>query len=563
MINLAMLLATGLPANAGTTNIATVNPNLVLVKHFEGWGTSLCWWANVVGGYANRSTYASLAFTSLELNIVRYNIGGGENPGISNTMSFRAQMQGFEPTNGVWDWSADANQRWMLRQAVALGASRVEAFANSPPWWMTVSGSVTGSAGLLPGNNLQTGCETKFAGYLATVVSNLTVLDGIHFDFVAPMNEPSGWWKLGRVQEGCNMSVAQQARVVDDLRSALNSQNIAAGIDASEDYAEQATINDINGYGSSHGNVPFWLRLYRLWKANFNGYGSSRSNVALITTHTYFADNPGGIHNLSVSLGKPAWVSEYGDGDATGLTMARRIHDDITDAQVSAWVYWQVVDSATGWGFLKNPLNGNGNTAYTINEKFYVMEQFSRYIRPGFQIIGINDTNSLVAYNSTNQTLVIVAVNGSTNNLNVTYNLGSFATLPTRASAVQTSPSENLAGIAAIAVTNNSFFTSLVPQSVTTFVLTNVTPAVLAQSAAFPRLRQTFDFDWRFHLGDAPAASAEKFSDSDWREVDVPHDFSREGGFSSNNISCTAFLPGGIGWYRKTFVTPANWRRCR
>ncbi len=84
--------------------------------------------------------------------------------------------------------------------------------------------------------------------------------------------------------------------------------------------------------------------------------------------------------------------------------------------------------------------------------------------------------------------------------------------------------------------------------------------AVLAQSAASPRLRQTFDFDWRFHLGDVPAASAEKFSDSDWREVDVPHDFGREGGFSSNNASCTAFLPGGIGWYRKTFVTPANWR---
>jgi O-glycosyl hydrolase len=455
MINLAMLLATGSPANAGTTNIATVNPNLVLVDNFEGWGTSLCWWANVVGGYANRSTYASLAFTSLELNIVRYNIGGGENPGISNTMSFRAQMQGFETNNGVWNWNADANQRWMLGQAVALGASRVEAFANSPPWWMTVSGSVTGSKNLLS-NNLQTGYETNFASYLATVVSNLTVLDGIHFDFVTPMNEPSDNWQYGGTQEGCYMSDAQQSRMVNDLCSALNSQNIAAGVDAAEEYGESGSINDINGYGSS------------------------KSNVALITSHTYSANNPGGIHNLSVSLGKPAWVSEYGDGDATGLTMAQRIHDDITGAQVSAWIYWQVVDSATGWGFLKNPLNGNGNTAYTINEKFYVMEQFSRYIRPGFQIIGINDTNSLVAYNSTNQTLVIVAVNGSTNNLNVTYNLGSFATLPTRASAVQTSPSENLAGIAAIAVTNNSFSTSLVPQSVTTFVLTNVTPAFLA-----------------------------------------------------------------------------------
>ena len=123
-------------AAAQTNYTAPVDPNLVLVDNFEGWGTSLCWWANVVGGYANRSTYASMAFSQLKLNIVRYNIGGGENPGISNSMEFRAQMQGFQPSPGVWDWTADANQRWMLRQAFALGANRVEAFANSPPWWM-------------------------------------------------------------------------------------------------------------------------------------------------------------------------------------------------------------------------------------------------------------------------------------------------------------------------------------------------------------------------------------------------------------------------------------------
>ena len=83
--------------------------------------------------------------------------------------------------------------------------------------------------------------------------------------------------------------------------------------------------------------------------------------------------------------------------------------------------------------------------------------------------------------------------------------------------------------------------------------------AVFAQSAAAPRLRQTFDFDWRFHLGDVPAASAQNFHDGDWRALDVPHDFSREGDFSETNDSCTAFLPAGIGWYRKSFVVPADW----
>jgi len=170
---LLLPLLTALPARADYT--AFVDPNVVVVTNFEGWGTSLCWWPNVVGAYPNRNTYADLAFSQLKLNIVRYNIGGGENP-TNNFLSFRAQMPGFEPTNGVWNWSADANQRWMLQAALARGVDHVEAFANSPPWWMTISGSVTGNTN---GNNLQTNYERAFAVYLASVVSNLTVVDGL------------------------------------------------------------------------------------------------------------------------------------------------------------------------------------------------------------------------------------------------------------------------------------------------------------------------------------------------------------------------------------------------
>ena len=94
---------------------------------WEGWGCSLAWWANLAGGFANRATYADLAFTQLKLNIVRYNIGGGENPNIANTLQFRARVPGFQPSPGVWNWAADANQRWMLKAAVARGANRVVA----------------------------------------------------------------------------------------------------------------------------------------------------------------------------------------------------------------------------------------------------------------------------------------------------------------------------------------------------------------------------------------------------------------------------------------------------
>ncbi len=64
--------------------------------------------------------------------------------------------------------------------------------------------------------------------------------------------------------------------------------------------------------------------------------------------------------------------------------------------------------------------------------------------------------------------------------------------------------------------------------------------------------------DWRFSLRDTPSASDLSFDDSDWRELDLPHDWSVEGSFDPKLASCTAFLPCGVGWYRKTFTVPAE-----
>jgi hypothetical protein len=79
-------------------------------------------------------------------------------------------------------------------------------------------------------------------------------------------------------------------------------------------------------------------------------------------------------------------------------------------------------------------------------------------------------------------------------------------------------------------------------------------------AAEAPRQRQNIDLDWRFHLGDVVGASAPNFADSSWRLLDVPHDFSAEGEFSRTNASGTAFLPGGLAWYRKTLSIPVDWQ---
>ncbi|MEI6950779.1 sugar-binding domain-containing protein [Paraflavisolibacter sp. H34] len=69
-----------------------------------------------------------------------------------------------------------------------------------------------------------------------------------------------------------------------------------------------------------------------------------------------------------------------------------------------------------------------------------------------------------------------------------------------------------------------------------------------------------FNSDWMFHKGDLPGGQPTGAAGSDWRTVDLPHDWSIEGPFSDEWASATGFLPGGIGWYQKEFRAPAAWK---
>lgn len=64
---------------------------------------------------------------------------------------------------------------------------------------------------------------------------------------------------------------------------------------------------------------------------------------------------------------------------------------------------------------------------------------------------------------------------------------------------------------------------------------------------------QTFNNGWLFLLEDDSAAVRIDYDDSRWRRLDLPHDWSIEGQLSPDLASCTGYLPGGIGWYRKHF----------
>jgi beta-galactosidase len=82
-----------------------------------------------------------------------------------------------------------------------------------------------------------------------------------------------------------------------------------------------------------------------------------------------------------------------------------------------------------------------------------------------------------------------------------------------------------------------------------------------AQSPDHSRIILSWDNDWRFLKSDAKQAELPAFKDAAWRLLNVPHDWSIEGPFSEKNPAGAggAFLPTGVGWYRKAFQLPVAW----
>jgi len=91
------------------------------------------------------------------------------------------------------------------------------------------------------------------------------------------------------------------------------------------------------------------------------------------------------------------------------------------------------------------------------------------------------------------------------------------------------------------------------------FLLCLLTGFVFNTFAQRGRAVLNFDNNWVFNLGDVNNGQATDVDDSKWRKLNLPHDWSIEGQFSKDNPATPegGALPGGIGWYRKTFAVPA------
>lgn len=89
------------------------------------------------------------------------------------------------------------------------------------------------------------------------------------------------------------------------------------------------------------------------------------------------------------------------------------------------------------------------------------------------------------------------------------------------------------------------------------FLLAMLAVAPIKAQVAFGDAAK-FNDGWLFRLTDDSAIVRTDYDDSEWRKLSLPHDWSIEGQLSPTLASCTGYLPGGIGWYRKHFRVEDN-----
>jgi len=440
----------------------------------EGWGTSLCWWANVVGGWDDdkRDAVADLLFDlekGIGLNVVRYNIGGGDAPDHKH-MRVGGAVPGYKPTaDAPYDWSADANQRRILVAAIARGANVTEAFANSPPWWMTNSGCSSGSEDPKT-DNLRDDCYDSFAEYLADVVKHFRDEWGITFDTLDPCNEPgANWWKAGKGQEGCRFGKPAQARIVNAVSAALAKRGLPTRIGAIDSHSID------------------WM----LW--HFRAYDdAAKSAIHRLNVHAYKGERRAEVRNMAERYGKRLWMSEVDHASRVGehghdhesmhpaLVLAEAIIRDLRDLQPQAWVFWQAMENeqyCKWWKYNYGLLHGDlmyGKQTWHVTPKYYAMGQFSKFVRPGQQMVGIGADDTVAFMDWKTDRLVIVSTHRGDKPRERRYDLSNLNVGKPTVSVRRTAAGEGLADLPDAVITDGVLSVTEEENSVTTYIVERV-----------------------------------------------------------------------------------------
>ncbi|MCC8023211.1 MAG: hypothetical protein LIO46_05450 [Clostridiales bacterium] len=447
---------------------------------FDGFGTSLAWWGYASEDWPEEMTdeIVDLLFDEedgLGFKIARYNIGAGDNPDHDHMGPYR-QMETFQPEEGVWDWEADAGQRNVLLKAIDKGVNRTEAFANSAPYWMTVSGC-TGGAGEHGDTitNLQEDYYDAFADYLTEVVLYYRDSYGVEFDTLSPINEPNNaYWYEGNWQEGAYYDNGDvMDRIIQGVTTSLTEKPLSTQLSFDDENRPSKTVENYESLSSESQNSLTILNTHA-----YKGKMSERRKLRDLAEQ----------ENLTLYMSEvdASFVDEHDHNSLeAALGLGQLISDDLNGLQPKGWVFWQAVEceehmeDAGNWGLIHANFEGETDEKeYAVTKKYYAMAQYSKYIKQGYTLVESSNSDVACAYNAEDGTVVVVAVNAGKRAKNLTVDLSKIAEQAqldfqgAQVQAVITDETRDLAELDGFTSTSDSLKLELSGQSITTYVIT-------------------------------------------------------------------------------------------
>ncbi|CVL06933.1 uncharacterized protein FMAN_12025 [Fusarium mangiferae] len=327
--------------------------------------------------------------TGAGLSIIRNKIGCDASNSITSTNADDPEKQPVFHFDGD-----DDGQVWFSKQAMSYGVETIYANAWSAPVYMksaTSMGRLCGTTGVSCSSG---DWRQRYVEMIAQYLSYYKEA-GIPVSHVGFLNEGDG--------SDFMLSTAEQAAdVIPLLHSALQSKGLGD---------IKMTCCDNIGWRSQ---MDYTAKLAELDVEKY---------LSVITSHEY-SSSPDQPMNTTL----PTWMSEgaandqafatawyVNGGSNEGFTWAVKIAQGIVNADLSAYIYWEGVET-NNKGSLSHVVDTDG-TKFTVSSILWAIAHWSRYIRPGAHRLstsGVVQDTIVGAFENVEGSVVMVLTNSGT-----------------------------------------------------------------------------------------------------------------------------------------------------
>ena len=401
--------------------------NLYSAKRLQtlyGWGTSACWWSQAVSDENTQSELAELLYgnSGLRLNIYRYNIGGGFDKDLNRVQNPWRRTESFmlydrEKETVSWDFTRDKNAVSVMKKCLALGnIDTLILFCNSPHYSQTSTGQASGS---LLGHtcNIPKMNYRKFVDYVLDVTQHF-LDEGLPVNYISPINEPQWKWGGSYVwQEGCHYELEEVIEIYRLFSEEIIRRNMPVYLYGPE---SGAMLEDTPEYLEAIASDELIMKVMPVF-AYHSYHADNRVEDRYEFKRELVEKHPELRFDMSEWCELP---NKSHTGNFKGaLITARIIGQDIIYGGAKSWTSWVAANNIArdekGLDFSDAMLSGSIDfSEWTVNERFYAMAHFSKFIPTGSSALDIglhptNDNNSfnVFAFELPDKSVVINVVN--------------------------------------------------------------------------------------------------------------------------------------------------------